>query len=456
MSGAYVLGRLIWRPAALLMLWALGMAALGATWDLAHGPVDLISDALAGFQSSLDVRRATWRLATLVPAISGVLLSFIGRELQHSLYGWTLPGLASGLRNGKLAAGLLIAALIATLVARISGAELASAAFGWALLCFALGGVGFDPVLPRIESRGVPAILALLVLRPVYLDQVGAWHPLIFGALSAIVAVLLIRREYSSAISRLRPLAGPSSMWATGPSGTQQYWLRRSVPERELNAALDTDSLSNWLRAGYYETYGGARRGWAGVALLQVSVAMVLAYFTDNPQMVVVMTWVMVGTSMTQLRAKFLYPMSRARRATLFVASTVGETLAASALALAAVLILLAVGPRTAAPPGTSPLELASFFVFFIAWAPLGHWAKIREPWTGDGSMSARRAARFFGFQIAYMLVAMTFAAQFQRFAEASATSWVAVAALTAGIYAIYWLAVQHYYRTRDLIFART
>ena len=455
MSGAYALGRLIWRPAALLMLWALAMAALGATWDLAHGPWDLISDAIVGL-SSLDVRRATWRLATLVPAVAGVLLSFIGREVQHSLYGWTLPGLGRGLRTGKLTAGVLLAASIAALTARISGGEVAAAAFGWAMLSFALGGIGFDPVLSKVESRGVPAILALLVYRPVYLEEVAAWQPLVFGALSAIVAVLLIRREYSRETSRLRPVAGSSSMWATGPSGTQQYWSRSSAPEREWNVPLDTAGLSAWLRAGYYETYGRARRGWAGVALLQVSMGMVLAYFTDNPQTVVVMTWVMVGTSMTQLRAKFLYPISRARRATLFVASTVGETLAVSALALAAVLILVAVGPRTAAPSETSPLELASFFVFFIAWAPLGHWAKIREPWTGDGSMSARRVARFFGFQIAYMIVAMTSVALFQDFAGASPTSWIAVAALTAGIYLIYWFAVQRYYRTRDLLFART
>jgi hypothetical protein len=361
------------------------------------------------------------------------------------------------LRTGKAVFGLAAGPLLALFALRMQGPEIATAAFGWAILCFALGGVAFDPVLSKVESRGVAAILALLVFRPGYLEDVILLQPLLFAAVSTLASGIVLHREFSPTLSRKRPLLGVPPAWTNTPHGVSQYWSRSSAPSRPWNETLANDRLLGWLRAGYYEAYGGVRHGWAGRGVVQVALAMAVAYFMGSPQMVVAMSWVVLFTIGTQLRTTFLYPVSRSQRAALFFATTVLETFAIAALALAAVTVLFAFAPQTNAPPPNDTLGgVATFLVFFIAWAPVGHWAKIREPWTGKNSPPARLALRFLGFQIAYIILAMVSVTWFQRLlAGPSSASWVAAAVLAAAIYAVYWLAIRRYYRTSDLVIAR-
>jgi hypothetical protein len=456
MSSIHTLGRLVWRPAGWLLLFSAGLVSIAAGWNLAHGPVDLADAARYG-ESTRQLRWTVWRLVTLLPALVGMMLSLSVRELQHTFFAWTLPGLSDGLRDGKMGIGVTSGALLAFFAARIVGPENATAVFGWALLCFALGGVAFDPVLSKLESRSVRVILILLVLGPEYLEEAVRLQPLLFAAFSTLAFLLLLRREFSVELFRQRPLIGVSPTWATTPHGTRQYWARSPAPTREWYVMLEHNRLLDWLRSGYYEAHGGDRLGWVAIAILQLSIFVAVAYFLADPMMVVVMSWVLLGMSGSQLRAKFLYPLSRPQRATLFFVSTALETAATTSLALVAATILFTIGPAGNAPSYEHTFgEVASFIVFFFAWAPVGHWAKIREPWSDDVSSSVRLALRFLGFQVAYVVVGAVSAILFQRLLATPSLSWAALGILIAAIHATYWFAIRRHYRTNDLVFART
>ncbi len=448
-------GALVRRPAILVAVFPLAAATVLAPWDLPNGPLDVVNAARTGIATD-EIRVALWRLATLLPAAAGWLLSFSTREIRHSAFSWSLPELSRRLQVGTFVAGAIATAPIVALMIRTSGVETGVAGFGWGLLCFALGGSAFDPVLSKLESRSVPILIGLLAFRPHYVDQLFAIQPLALGALAAAAAWLILRRDFSRSASRRRPLAEVSPQWSSSPSNTRQYWARRSTNPREWNGSLATNDLIAWVRAGIYETFAGRRGGLARLVLFQTTFVTLFGYFLEAPHMAVVFLWIYVGTIATQMRTVFLYPIGRGRRATLFFVSTFAETLAFAALALGMILLIFALGLRGGAPLRyDSVAENLMYLVFFVVWAPLAHWPKLRGSWA-EMSPSPRSAIRHFVFLTAYMLLAMGSAALFQRIASTSlAVNLSAVVAFGLATFAIYWVALRRYYRTADLLVAR-
>ncbi|MDQ3516611.1 MAG: hypothetical protein M3403_07580, partial [Gemmatimonadota bacterium] len=102
-------GALVRRPAILVAVFPLAAATVLAPWDLPNGPLDVVNAARTGIATD-EIRVALWRLATLLPAAAGWLLSFSTREIRHSAFSWTLPELSRRLQVGTFVAGAIATA----------------------------------------------------------------------------------------------------------------------------------------------------------------------------------------------------------------------------------------------------------------------------------------------------------------------------------------------------------
>lgn len=448
MTALYAAGRLLWRPAIFLALFPLALVTGLAFMDVLSEPV-LVDSA-----RSEAARRTLWRVAILVPAAVGLFTSLLMRELQHTLFAWSLPDLSRMLRLGKLVLGSMLAAGIALTSLQFATPQLSVAVFGCALLTFAIGGVLFDPVLSKIEGRGVAIIIVALAYRPASTASVMEPQPLLAGALAVAAAVLLLRREFGQSLSRRRPLTFMPPSWSPTANSTRQYWARQATSDVEWKRNLYRAGAVDWIRAGAYEAYGARRGGYAAQWAIQIAIGTVLCYFTDNIGMAAMFPWIFVGMSGLQLSSRLPYPINRSERASLFFTSSVADTIAASATALVSIAVLHAIGPRTEWMAGGQAVGNAlTSLAFFAAFSPIGHWAKTRGSYSDQASKSARSSLRYFAFWLTFMFLAVGVAIPMEDFPPA-VRMWTASAVFVL-VHGVYWLALKRHYRTRDLIVAR-
>lgn len=445
MTALYATGRLLWRPAILIALVPLGLVTALAFVG--------VPDPSLGVQEATAAARDTlWQFATMVPAGVGFLISLLIRELQHTLLAWTLPGLSRRLRLGKLVVGGIFAAAVAVASIPFADAQVSLAVFGWSLLTFAIGGAMFDPVLSKVEGRGLGIILAVLAFRPSYAASTMEFLPLLTTPLAILGGLAFLSREFSPALARRRPLAILSPTWSVTHSSAQQYWAREANSDAEWQRNLQGSTL-DWIAAGAHETFGARKHGYAIAVLVQISIAIVTSYFTGNLLMAAMFPWILVGMSGLQLSSRFLYPINRRERANLFFLSTSTETLVASAAGLTSVGILGLVGVRNAPGDEQTIGEVLTFIAYFVALSPISHWAKIRGAYTEQASGSAFVSMRFFAFHLTFIILAAG-AAVLSRKLLPEASMWLAAGAFLL-LHSAYWVAVHRHFATKDLVLAR-
>lgn len=450
--------RLLWRPASVLVIIPMASAAVLAMWDLPDWVFN-VAGAWRSAEATPAVTLAFWRFATLLAGVMGLILSGVIRELQHTAFAWALPGISRRLRFGRIVSGLALSAAVAALFVALFDTASVLSIFAWSWLCFALGGVAFDPVLSKIESRGVPAILALVAFRPSYIEEVAAAAPLVFAVAASTAAFVLARREFSAAVVRSR-LQVPTMFAPTlNPQLARQYWQRDSRKDSEWTVNLIGGDFLNWLRAGTYEGYGGHKVSHTTFALSQLAIIVPLGYFTDNPMMVVFFPWIFMEGRL-HLHTKFLYPLGRAARASLFFLSSLVESLRALLLGVSGLALLYLVGyPLESAYPlegnaGTeNTLRLAAMLLAFAAFSPISHLSRLRGPW--DGTTSGKRAWLQFGLNMAYLSLAMVVAMSLHIFGPSPKVALAALTALLLTTHTAYWLALRRHFATRDLVVAQ-
>lgn len=451
MSAFYATGRLLWRPASLFMILPLAFSVVVAAVELPRGPLDFV-DAIRSQSAKPDVIVSLWRFATVFSGFMGVFVSSVMRELQHTAFAATLPALTRRLLLGRLVCGIFLAAGLVALAAPFS-ASTALGIFGWSLLCFSLGGVAFDPALSKVESRGVPAILALIAFRPSYIEEVAAASPASFAMAASAAALGVAGREFSRAVVRRRPDIPMASGLTVNSQHLRQHWRQASVKDSEWTVDLSRGNLLSWLRAGLYEGYGGQKMGQTMFALWLIGITVITGYLTDNPMMVVFFPWIFMDGRL-HLQPKFLHPLNRATRARLFFASSVVESFRAIMLGVAGLAILYLLGyPLVKDADIGSASRAAAMLLALAAWAPMTHLTKLRGPL--DGTMSGKRGGIQFAVNMAYVSVAMVTALSLKFLAPSQPLALAAMTALLFATHATYWVALRRHFATKDLIVAQ-
>ena len=447
MSAALALPRLVWRPASIgLLFMTLLATALAFTFDV----------QLDG--SGEEIRRAVlvtrlWRLSVLLPAAVGIALGMITTEAQHTPFAWTLPRLRSELFTGKLLAMLVIAAIVAAVLSAASEPVYGAAAFGVAALFFALGGSLADPLSSRVQYRALLLVAAILVFRPEYLEQVATAQPIPVGVASMAIAVLLLRREFAASTARERPHVAAMPVGTTTALTRRAYFARTKTADGEWSRPLWIGRMTDWLRAGSYETFGGRGRGYMSTLALQFLIVSAMAYYFASPAMVAYMPAMTSSWMAPQLRGRFHYPLSRHDRARLIFWGSLAEILAITLLAVVSLGILYELGPRR----GWDHARAATFadalpLVFAVlAWAPVGQWARVGRPFLEEDTASVRQMAVVFGFLMAWVALAILSGEWLARLNPAPRyTLLVALAAITQ---TAYWHALRWYHARKDIVF---
>src|SRR5687767_14280934 len=98
MLSVYALGRLIWRPASLLMLFPLFVVA--AIMSLATSPAEL--DSWRAFGGGAGLIHTLWGGSIFVLALAGFFSTFYTSELMHGWFAWMLPGIDEHLFRGRI------------------------------------------------------------------------------------------------------------------------------------------------------------------------------------------------------------------------------------------------------------------------------------------------------------------------------------------------------------------
>jgi hypothetical protein len=382
-SGAYALGRLLWRPLALWTLFPLFWAVAVPLLVLGDGgsPVS----ALWRGVGTEAVRTAAWHMAVLVPAAFGLAVSIARLELQYATFAWMLPGVRQRLRVGTVLAALVAAVAVALLVARNAPGAIAVGASLWsaiavALLCFAALSTAMDAAFPRLLRWAAFVAVAVAAVRPDAVRQLAESWPWLTGLFALGCAAMLVAVQFSERSARSRYFRW-SAMGPTGPGRRTLYWAtRRSVRSRPWVHSLATSRLGPWLRAAAYE---GSGRGALVRVVLMPAVAVLWAHLAGNPVMAAILAGIFLVQGGMGLRSTLPYPLSRARRAELAAAGAVIEAaafvLVMSAAALAVHLLQVPVLPwfadETAARAGWPAVIGLTF-----AWAPVAQWAAVRWP----------------------------------------------------------------------------
>ena len=440
MTALYATARLLWRRAILIALFPLGLITGLAFWDLPDAGLD---DTVA--------RDILWRFATIAPAMIGLLLSMFMRELQHTLFAWTLPDLSRRLRLGKAVAATVIAAGIAAASLPFLRPDLSVAVFGLSWLSFAAGGVVFDPVLSKIESRGVGLIIVALALSPLYVARVVELQPYLIGVLAAITGALLMTREFGAVLSRKRPFTFTSAITST--AATRRYWARHTQRDVEWSTRLADSGLMNWLRAAHLEGYGAAKGGFLAIKLGQLAITVIMGWVTAAPNMVVFFPWIFLE-GRRQLLTRLPYPVHRSQRARLFFLSSLLDSFTAAALGLTGLGVMAAAGYHfEGGETGTSAIGLVAMMLSFAAWAPVMHWTNIRGPF--DATMTAKAGAKRFAIIMAYVALAMAPGFVLPDFVPSGWAAWMWLGSLAIATHAAYWLALRRHFARADLVVAR-
>jgi hypothetical protein len=450
MSGAYALGRLLWRPMALWTLFPLFWAVVVPLLVLGEGgsPVN----ALWRGVGTDAVRTAAWHMAVLVPAAFGLAVSIARLELQYATFAWMLPGVRQRLRAGTVLAALVAAGAVALLVARTAPGHVAVGASLWsafavAILCFAALSTAMDAAFPWLVRWTAFVAVAAAAVRPDVVRKLAESGPWLTGFFALGCAALLVAVQFSERSARSRYFRW-SAMGPTGPGRRILYWAtRRPAPPRRWSHSLATSRLAPWLRAAAYE---GAGRGAPMRGVLMPAVVVLWAHLAGNPVMAAILAGIFLVQGGLGLRSTLPYPLSRARQAEIAAAGSVVEAAAfvllMSAAALAVHLLRVPVLPWFA-DEFTAVAGWPVIIGLTFAWAPIAQWAAVR--WPANSRNNQDVDVRAFLPMLPYAL-AVAVSARILLVHDPAVTAGV-IMGLAVVVRLAWWAAVRRHFATVDL-----
>lgn len=389
MKSAFVLGRLLWRPAVLLDLFIAGSIAFVLPWLLLILPSMVQQGGEYGFELVKPDRThpgaMQFLLFLLAGCVVGTVASFSWQDLAHCRLAGTLPGIEKQMRRGfgLLAILSCILAALASHVAPYVGPLSAS--------LVSLAGLGLGVHLWDSRSSLLVSLVACATVVVATMAAVTVAQVVLFDLpASAFLAIPLFVTSVTLATTRsatreraLTPLSelGASFETYVEKTGTPGFGRPKSRPKASWRwGAMRT--LREWRLALRFESGGSA--GWRLVlstgsilvivqVLLSLSGAWVLA---------MTITAVLLALFLPQdLRRGVVYPLSRADRTELVWRGSCQQ-------------IAIFIAASGIAHYLTFAIEAASFGFWLDAF--LSPWAHTGLPWAAliAGSLPLLQATR--------------------------------------------------------------
>lgn len=450
MLSLYALGRLIWRPMSLVLLFPLVLAAAVPFLWTSGGDLNTV-------ETTVPMIRALWRQSVMFAAL-GIFSALYAREFRQGLFTWTLPRLDRQLLQGMvlLAAVFLIPYGIA--VANVIGFRMATAAMGSGLLFFAVGTELQDQIHSANYRRVLLAAIVVILWKIDYLYQVASIAPIEFAVVTAGVCVVLLRRGSSAEMSRQRPFTPDNAFGIGSSEALRTYWQKRSTNERQWIRPIRHDSIRDWVSAVRYESYNPRGGEWLRASITQVAFGAVIAYLSNSAPLIVLIAGGAFTFGGLQPRMNYLYPVSRQQRARIMYFSSLLETVVICALCAVFAGLLFSVGPsplkylhdeRT-----FTPVALIQLVAFAFAFAPIAQWAKVYGVITPVSGLSQPRWQLIFGCQLIYMLIAAGLAAFIAKRETSAPLIWVAALGISAIVQTLFWNALKWRFARANLVTA--
>ncbi len=440
MMSVYALGRLFWRPAALVLLFpALLAGAAPFLWP--ESPTMTL-----------------WR-ENLVAVLAGFICSMAVAEMKRGLFTWTLPRIDGLFVRGFAIASTVISLPLAVTSAMLLGAEFGIASLGAGILFFALGTEINNRVSSNNCRRAILAFLAFLFWRPDYMHRVALLSPVAFGIVAAGLAYLIFRRAGSPDSARARPFVGDPLLGHMNADALRNFWSKKEVKRREWTKPLLNGSTTDWIFAVYHETINTRSGGWARYANVSVIIGGVMAYALNGPWFVAMQGSQAVMYGGLQLRTNLNYPLSRDQRARIFYLTCLIENAYITGASAILMVVLYTFGPGhltgiASNREEVSPLIAAAYAMMMFVFMPVTQWAKIQGPLTPQGGFSQSRGmVKAFGLAMVFVMLQVSVATPLlaiKIFSPSVALLFVALA--TVAIQGMFWLLIRRHYRRADIV----
>ncbi|MBA2688322.1 MAG: hypothetical protein H0U64_09500 [Gemmatimonadaceae bacterium] len=400
-----------------------------------------------------------WR-ENMVVSLAGIFSALIVTELKRGFFTWTIPGI-----DRFLVRGFVILALTLTLPIAFTGATLFGLKFG---IVFLGAGVLFFAVGTELMEFGrskwyrgaLAAIVAFLLWRPEYIHQVALTSPVLFGTVTAVLALLIFRRAASADSARVRPFLSDPAIGIVGGEALQQLWATKTVKRGDWNNPLFNGSVFDWVSAGYYETFSSRSGTWVRYAATLVAWGAIWSWAVGNPSFMMLIAGQTVIFGGLQLRTGFIYPLARDQRRNVFYASCLLENAFISVLSAILLWGLFTFGPGSITAfigyrekENISGLVAVGHAALLFMLLPIAQWAKIKGPLNPRAGVSqSRKMLKAWGFAMLFAVVAM--AVTFTLFPRRSTVpaAWLLVLAMTLMIQALFWFAIQRHFRRADIV----
>ncbi len=313
------------------------------------------------------------------PFVGGTLAGMALREVQHSSFAWTLPGVRWKTAYGFLICGLVLSAIVVGLAVASGAARDPFVLVGISIATYCLGAVAVHPASRWLIFLNI-LLVVFVIAESGHMARLAHTYALATHTLTTVLTGLCIWQLFSLKVARLMP-----SIATTPILGSYSLQNSLRIEKRKLVAARSTGmreppltdrSVWSWVRAAAYESYGTqplkeALRVVSRLGLLFVLIVLhslleprsgslleMIGKVTydallrpphldpigDRPPYVAVLLWIaaigagLVFVAPLALRSKVLYPLSRreqariAYRASLVLSAAFAILMAASFL----------------------------------------------------------------------------------------------------------------------------
>lgn len=442
--GFFSFYRLLWRPASIAYLPALGLIA-----------------ALFLFVYPLDPhvhphRPSLGRLNLFTLVFSGAVGFFVGAavfELQNTLLSWTLPNLRRQLFLSLLFVSIITALIVTWLYKSFDGPAPWVPVFTSVLLWYNMG-IAFstlrflDVTIGNIRLFGagtftlvllVAAAIAIYRISDIYIIQ-----PLLSAVLATLGVSIYLYRIFGVNAARGNPLVS-----------VQKMMFQKGNATRSWNRAVPLTRLVDWIRAGEYENFGFNRGGWPAKAVVQSCIVVVggagLEFLMEGLSLSFIVTYVFGSSLMACLflQKGWHYPLSRSQMARLaYWSSFLSNAVSCGILLLTFLSFGILIEPYTG-------VDFYRLLPLMFIFTPCCHWPRVRHG-LDILNLPKSRAFNFKGF--------LTFTVGLICFGVTSAI-WLRVATDIPDLYEagafsglillsqfLFRYKIERYYRTADLV----
>jgi hypothetical protein len=442
--------RLIARPASLLLLFPLFLAAAWPFLEMLDSRADPFGSILRG-DSSPQLRTAVWQYSILSGAAVGLFAALHRLEVQHWITAWSLPRLREGLLLGQAAVGATAGLVAAAVTSRVASPAEATAAGSACFVAVAMTGVILDVASPSPVRWLAAATLLAAALRPEMLASLAEQSPLILAAGAIALSLAAMVSLFGVDSARIRPFRFSGALGTQSRLALVDLWTRGGS-DRGWSTELVTAGIPGWLRAAAHESFGGLKRGYLGDRLLAAFIIAVMASILQESGMLA-FVGVILATRGIQLRRSLHRPVSRAQRATIAYLGTLADAVItfvfAALLFVPVSSLVLSVIPGLA-EPARNPWPVVLAFAF--AWSPLAQWAVARgQSLVATNSVPFRRMFQRYGLFMLFMVAVGGSGALLRRSALDVSASLMVAGAIGMLMQALHWAALRRFYGRADL-----